>query len=91
MKKSKNCGEQKLLSYLLNISILNCNFPIDCLNSKKFNRLIAGDFSPLLKLVNEELTKAKKYVANEKETGMLDLYIDSFERGSLDAHKVFIH
>jgi dipeptidyl-peptidase-3 len=63
--------------------------PFEEFEDSYFN-VTTGDFGPLLNLVNEELAKAKKYVANEKETGMLDLYIDSFERGSLDAHKVLI-
>ena len=36
----------------------------------------------------EELEKAKEFTANEKETKMIDYYIDSFNKGSVDAHKV---
>ena len=50
----------------------------------------SGDFSPLLKLVNEELEKAKEFVANENETNFINYYIDSFTKGSVDAHKVFL-
>jgi hypothetical protein len=34
------------------------------------------------------LEKAKEFVANEKETNMINYYIDSFGQGSVDAHKV---
>jgi hypothetical protein len=50
----------------------------------------SGDFSPLLKLANEELEKAKEFVANENETKFINYYIDSFTKGSVDAHKVFL-
>ena len=46
-----------------------------------------GDYAPLLKLVVEELQKAKAFVSNETEGLMLDEYIQSFTTGSLDAHK----
>jgi len=47
-----------------------------------------GDYSPLLKLVVEELSNAGKFVANDLEGLMLKSYIESFQKGSLDAHKV---
>jgi hypothetical protein len=38
--------------------------------------------------VNDELTEATKYVANDLEKSMLTSYIESFRVGSLEAHKV---
>ncbi|XP_046646528.1 dipeptidyl peptidase 3-like isoform X1 [Daphnia pulicaria] len=46
-----------------------------------------GDYSPLLKLVVEELQKAKKFAANDVEAAMLTEYINSFTTGSLNDHK----
>ena len=37
--------------------------------------------------VNENLSEAANFVANEEEKAMLDCYIKSFKEGSLDAHK----
>lgn len=47
----------------------------------------AGDYNPLMSLVNEDLAKAEKYAANDNERQMLLKYIESFRKGSLDAHK----
>jgi hypothetical protein len=33
------------------------------------------------------LDNAKKYTANDKQTNMINYYIDSFDKGSVDAHK----
>lgn len=46
-----------------------------------------GDYSPLLKLVVEELQKAKSYASNDVEVAMLTEYIKSFTTGSLNDHK----
>ena len=46
-----------------------------------------GDYAPLLRLVVDELHKAKAYASNDTEVAMLDDYIQSFTTGSLDAHK----
>ena len=64
-----------------NLALLECSLQV--LNSSN-----AGDFSPILKLATKELEKAKDFTANEKETKMIDYYIDSFNKGSVDAHKV---
>ncbi|KAL0270365.1 UNVERIFIED_CONTAM: hypothetical protein PYX00_007798 [Menopon gallinae] len=50
-------------------------------------RVTRGDYSPLLGYTVEYLKKAKEYVANDTERLMLEKYIESFETGSLDAHK----
>ncbi|XP_067143899.1 dipeptidyl peptidase 3-like isoform X1 [Centruroides vittatus] len=49
--------------------------------------LTRGDYSKLLKRVNDSLQKAKIFSANEDEKKMLDKYVQSFRTGSLDAHK----
>ncbi|CAL8091794.1 unnamed protein product [Orchesella dallaii] len=50
-------------------------------------RLTRGDYAPLMKKMCEYLEKAKEYASNETEKKMLECYIDSFTKGSLDAHK----
>ena len=52
------------------------------------NLFPVGDYSPLLKIVNQELEKAKEYAANEYQKSALTYYIESFRTGSLEAHKV---
>ena len=46
-----------------------------------------GEFASFLKDINENLSKAKEYAANDLEKQMLDFYIESFKTGSIDKHK----
>ncbi|GBM30976.1 hypothetical protein AVEN_69222-1, partial [Araneus ventricosus] len=46
-----------------------------------------GNYSKLLKLVNENLLLAKDYAANENEEKMMENYVKSFHTGSIDARK----
>ncbi|XP_045493588.1 dipeptidyl peptidase 3 [Colias croceus] len=46
-----------------------------------------GDYSPLLKLVSDNLTKAIEYAANDNEKNMLKHYVNSFNEGDLNEHK----
>ncbi|CCH44455.1 dipeptidyl-peptidase III [Wickerhamomyces ciferrii] len=46
-----------------------------------------GDYSKEFAKINENLEKAKEVAANETQVKMLDAYIESFETGSINAHK----
>ena len=50
--------------------------------------ITTGDYDGLLNLVVQNLGLAKNHAANENEVHMLECYIESFSKGSLDAHKV---
>ncbi|ODM98954.1 Dipeptidyl peptidase 3 [Orchesella cincta] len=50
-------------------------------------RLTKGDYSPLMKKMCKYLEKAKVYASNDTQKKMLERYIDSFTKGSLDPHK----
>ncbi|XP_026328243.1 dipeptidyl peptidase 3 isoform X2 [Hyposmocoma kahamanoa] len=50
-------------------------------------QITRGDYSPLLKLVTDQLEIAKQHAANDTEKDMLTHYIKSFKEGNLDDHK----
>ncbi|KAG8233762.1 hypothetical protein J437_LFUL003833, partial [Ladona fulva] len=48
--------------------------------------VVHGDYSPIMKLVSENLLKAKDYAANEGEKHMLEYYSKSFLSGNIADH-----
>lgn len=46
-----------------------------------------GDYSKLLRLVNDNLRVAQQHVSNTNQKEMITHYINSFNEGSLDEHK----
>ncbi|KDR10566.1 dipeptidyl peptidase 3 [Zootermopsis nevadensis] len=50
-------------------------------------RITRGDYSKLLERVVQNLAKAKDYAANDIEKRMLEHYVHSFTRGTLQDHK----
>ena len=56
------------------------------MDGKKFT-VKRGEFRKHLEEMNEYLTEALKYVANETQERMLQKYIESYKTGSIAAHK----
>ncbi|KAL1460808.1 hypothetical protein WDU94_012751 [Cyamophila willieti] len=56
-------------------------------NSGAEFKVTRGDYSLILKRVNEYLEKAKEQALNENEKQMLEKYIEHFNSGKLDDHK----
>lgn len=46
-----------------------------------------GDYSPIIKLINEYLAEAKKYAANDNQAHMIEHFIKSFTEGNINEHK----
>ncbi|XKL62397.1 hypothetical protein PGB90_002230 [Kerria lacca] len=53
----------------------------------KVFEILKGDYSFLLRSVNENLSKAQEYASTDTEKFMIDKYINSFQTGSLEEHK----
>ena len=49
--------------------------------------VVCGDYSALLRRVNDSLSEAIVHASNETEQSMIKEYISSFKSGSLNAHK----
>jgi len=64
---------------------------LQCLGINQYKsceiNITRGDYSNLMKRVVDNLGKAKEFAANEHEEKMLAHYMDSFQTGSLNAHK----
>jgi len=60
---------------------------IEILNQGAKLSIEYGDFAEPLQKVVDALKEAKPHAANEHQTAMIDAYIDSFETGSIEAHK----
>ncbi|XP_046401911.1 dipeptidyl peptidase 3 isoform X2 [Ischnura elegans] len=74
------------------VKLASVEFPADSSQeSENFKgaefSIIYGDYSPILKLVNDNLRKAEEFAANENEKKMLEYYAKSFQSGRLDDHK----
>ena len=52
----------------------------------KKNILLYGEFSPILKKVNQNLEEAKKYTTKKEEKDILDDYITFFKTGNVQYH-----
>jgi dipeptidyl-peptidase-3 len=50
-------------------------------------RIQYGDFSEAMKKIAENMKKAIPFAANEHQANMLKSYVESFESGSIEAHK----
>lgn len=48
--------------------------------------VVSGDYSPIMEAVVHDLKEASYCVANETQSKMLSFYIESFEKGSIEAH-----
>jgi dipeptidyl-peptidase-3 len=58
------------------------------IDGKEFEiTIVYGDYSPELAKVNEYLTKALDYTANDNQAAMLKDYIRSFKTGAVEAHE----
>ena len=64
----------------------DCPFSLTVFENADFV-ITAGDYNKLMAKVNENLSKALNFAANDNEKSMLECYIKSFRQGSLDAHK----
>eukprot|EP00980_Cylindrotheca_fusiformis_P011381 scaffold2638_cov114-Cylindrotheca_fusiformis.AAC.9 len=49
--------------------------------------IVKGDYAPLMKRIVNALNNALPYTANSTQTAMIQKYIESFEVGTIDAHR----
>ena len=57
------------------------------LDDGKKVKLVFGDYSKEMETIAQHIDEAKKYAANDTETGMMEEYAKSFRTGSLEAYK----
>ncbi|XP_058812059.1 dipeptidyl peptidase 3-like isoform X2 [Topomyia yanbarensis] len=50
-------------------------------------KITRGDYKEVMQIVNDHLAEASKFAANDYQKHMIDGYIESFNEGSLEAHK----
>ncbi|GAA5867247.1 hypothetical protein JCM8547_003134 [Rhodosporidiobolus lusitaniae] len=82
-------SDSELVLLVASVSSLPKSYP-KSLKSDKLGfevRIEAGDYKDALAKVNVELSEAKKYARDENQANMLVDYVESFETGSVDAHK----
>nr|XP_021200814.2 dipeptidyl peptidase 3 isoform X1 [Helicoverpa armigera] len=88
----KTTAEDGLPLYTIHLASVNTDAkPPLTMEKEKYKgayfQVTRGDYSPLLKLVNDNLTMAREYAANDNERNMLEHYVKSFKEGDLSEHK----
>lgn len=77
-----------LTLHIASASSLPATFPASLESALGFTvKLVGGDYSASLALVNASLSEAAKYAGDANRRGMLEDYKESFEHGDVDLHK----